>query len=40
VPGIEASEFERLAAEAKEGCPVSKALKGNVELQIEAALGE
>jgi lipoyl-dependent peroxiredoxin len=38
VPGIDAPEFERLAAEAKDGCPVSRALHGNVELKIEAAL--
>jgi osmotically inducible protein OsmC len=38
VPGLDSSEFARLAAEAKDGCPVSKALKGNVELSVEASL--
>ena len=38
VKGIDASEFERLAAEAKEGCPVSQALKGNVEITLDARM--
>jgi lipoyl-dependent peroxiredoxin len=38
VKGIDDAEFQRLAEEAKEGCPVSKALHGNVELRLEARL--
>src|SRR6202049_782440 len=38
VKGIDEAEFQRLAEEAKEGCPVSKALHGNVELRLEARL--
>ena len=38
VKGIDEAEFQRLAEEAKEGCPVSKALHGNVELKLEARL--
>lgn len=37
VPGIERSEFERLAAEAKAGCPVSKLLKANITLDATLA---
>ena len=38
VQGIDEAEFQKLAAEAKDGCPVSKALHGNVELKLEARL--
>ena len=38
VTGIDDPEFQKLAAEAKDGCPVSKALHGNVELKLEARL--
>ncbi len=38
VSGISKDEFERLAEEAKEGCPVSKALHGNVGLKLHATL--
>jgi lipoyl-dependent peroxiredoxin len=38
VPGIGADEFARLAEDAKENCPISRALKGNVELSVEATL--
>ena len=38
VPGIGAEEFQKLAGEAKAGCPVSKALHGNVELRLNATL--
>jgi len=37
VPGITEEEFERLAAEAKENCPVSKALAG-IPITLEASL--
>jgi len=38
VPGIGNEEFQKLAGEAKAGCPVSKALHGNVELRLHATL--
>jgi osmotically inducible protein OsmC len=38
VPGIDADTFRSLADAAKDGCPVSNALKGNVELSVEASL--
>jgi osmotically inducible protein OsmC len=38
VPGIDEAAFEEAAEEAKEGCPVSSALKGNVELTLDARL--
>ena len=38
VPGMSAPEFEKLAQAAKDGCPISKALAGNVELSVKASL--
>ena len=38
VPGLDAAKFAELAAAAKDGCPISGALKGNVELSVEATL--
>jgi osmotically inducible protein OsmC len=38
VPGIEADRFRELAETAKDDCPVSKALRGNVELSVDAEL--
>lgn len=38
VPGMDAAAFQQEAEAAKEGCPVSQALKGNVSLSIEATL--
>jgi osmotically inducible protein OsmC len=38
VPGLDAVAFAKAAAGAKEGCPVSNALKGNVEITVEATL--
>jgi osmotically inducible protein OsmC len=38
VPGIDAAKFSELAEAAKDGCPVSVALKGNVELAVDAKL--
>lgn len=38
VPGLDAAAFEAAASAAKDGCPVSKALAGNVELSVEARL--
>ena len=39
VPGLDQAKFAELAEAAKEGCPVSGALKGNVALSVEATLG-
>lgn len=38
IPGISEDEFQVAATEAKEGCPVSQALQGNVEITLEASL--
>lgn len=38
VPGVSAEEFVRYAEGAKDGCPVSNALKGNVPIELDAAL--
>jgi lipoyl-dependent peroxiredoxin len=38
VPGIDEAAFKEAAAAAKDGCPISGALKGNVELSVEATL--
>ncbi len=38
VPGIDAETFAAKAAEAKVGCPVSKALAGVPEITLDAAL--
>ncbi len=38
VPGLEAARFAELAEAAKDGCPISQALKGNVALSVEASL--
>jgi osmotically inducible protein OsmC len=40
VPGIDAETFARLAEDAKDNCPVSQALKGNVDLRVEATLSD
>ncbi|MGB7861638.1 MAG: OsmC family peroxiredoxin [Acidimicrobiia bacterium] len=39
VPGISEEVFGDIAETAKNGCPVSKALAGNVPIQLEVALG-
>jgi osmotically inducible protein OsmC len=38
VPGATNEGFQEAAAKARDGCPISKALKGNVELTVEATL--
>jgi osmotically inducible protein OsmC len=38
VHGITDEEFDRLAEVAKDGCPISRALAGNVEISVEATL--
>jgi lipoyl-dependent peroxiredoxin len=38
VPTITKEKFEELARAAKEGCPISNAIKGNVEIRLNAEL--
>lgn len=38
VPGLDQDGFRRAAEAAKDGCPVSQALKGNVALSVQATL--
>jgi lipoyl-dependent peroxiredoxin len=38
VAGVDEDGFRRAAEEAKENCPVSQALKGNVDVTVDAAL--
>ena len=38
VPGLDEAGFRAAAEKAKEGCPVSQALKGNVPLELDARL--
>lgn len=38
VPGIDEAKFRELAEAAKDGCPISGALKGNVALSVDAQL--
>ena len=38
VPGLDEMAFKEAAEAAKDGCPISGALKGNVELSVEATL--
>lgn len=38
VPGADGTAFATAAEDAKNNCPVSKALKGNVALELDAAL--
>jgi osmotically inducible protein OsmC len=38
VPGIDQAAFTKAAETAKDGCPVSQALKGNVTFELDARL--
>ena len=38
VPGVDAAGFEQAARDAAEGCPISGALKGNVDVSVDATL--
>jgi len=38
VPGVDAGKFQSIAQATKEGFPVSTALKGNVQIDIDAKL--
>jgi lipoyl-dependent peroxiredoxin len=38
VPGISAEDFLSIAEDARDNCPISVALKGNLELSVDAKL--
>jgi osmotically inducible protein OsmC len=38
VPGIDQATFEAAAKSAGEGCPISGALKGNIDISVDATL--
>ena len=38
VPGLDAEKFKQAAEGAKENCPISRALKGNVNLSVTPSL--
>lgn len=38
VPGADQAAFQKAAQDAKEGCPVSRALSGNVAVELDAKL--
>jgi osmotically inducible protein OsmC len=38
VPGLEEGAFRQAAEQAKENCPVSKALSGNVDVSVRATM--
>jgi osmotically inducible protein OsmC len=40
VPGLDQAAFATAAAAAKDGCPVSQALRGNVEISVAATLDQ
>jgi osmotically inducible protein OsmC len=38
VPGLDQARFAEMAEQAKGGCPISRALQGNVQLSVKASL--
>ena len=38
VPNVDPAKFQAIAQATKEGCPVSTALKGNVQIDLDAQL--
>lgn len=38
VPGVTNDQFVKIAQATKDGCPVSKAIEGNVSIELDAAL--
>ncbi|PYP81605.1 MAG: peroxiredoxin [Gemmatimonadetes bacterium] len=38
VPNVDPAKFQAIAQATKEGCPVSTALKGNVQIELDAQL--
>jgi lipoyl-dependent peroxiredoxin len=39
VPGMDVEDFQSAVEQAEQGCPVSNALRGNVEMRVNATLG-
>ena len=40
VPGISSADFDAVAEQTKDNCPISRAIAGNVELSVSATLEE
>jgi osmotically inducible protein OsmC len=40
VPGVDEAAFDAAAQAAKDGCPISRALAGNVEISVHATVEE
>jgi osmotically inducible protein OsmC len=40
VPGMDAEDFQKAVGQANQGCPVSNALRGNVDIRVNASLDE
>ena len=38
VPGMDPAQFERLAGDGERACPVSNALRGNLQIRVRATL--
>ena len=38
VPGLDAEGFQSAAEQGEEGCPISNAIRGNVDIQLNASL--
>ena len=38
VPGLDQARFQQLAEQAEQGCPISNALRGNLEITVTATL--
>jgi osmotically inducible protein OsmC len=38
VPGLDQAGFEQAAREGEQGCPISNALRGNVDIRLTATL--
>lgn len=38
VPGVDQATFEELAKKGEQGCPISNALRGNVQINVKATL--
>ena len=38
VPGMDQSEFERVAGDAERACPISNAIRGNLEIRVDATV--
>jgi osmotically inducible protein OsmC len=38
VPGLDQSSFEKVAQQAEQSCPVSNALRNNVQISVKASL--